>query len=377
VDERGVKIKRSERKKAKEMQQNLPARLDWDTWSEIAGFDTGRSLGMVNHFIRDVVQTATTPYRHATRRGVYFVTEESIDPILGEFEFPEVGPFRPGEIDGTIGLIFSSFPPGVRAELRRFYEHLCHHGVRRRVRALNITVLGGDIAELKANSWRENRGHARVESVLEEIFRSLSAMHSLEELKLDFASLTLGVRGCRAFDILHRNTQQLQTLWIDFSGNDIGDRGCRELRFALKNDRYHHEHCQTLYLGLRGNQITHVGAACLHDFKDMKELKSLHIDLGDNLLGDQGVDLLTEAFSVEVNWGLQGVNFDTLHLGLTNNGIGDEGVKALRRNLSEATYLRHLHLDMGGNFPASSEGSESLREWMVASAHLRTLIINF
>jgi hypothetical protein len=354
------------------MQQGNPARLNLNLWSEISGFNTGRSLGMVNHFIWDVVRTETTPHRHPTHRGFYFVTEKSIDLILGEFEFPTVGPFR---TVGTIGLIFRSFPPGVRAELPKLYAHLYrmgHHGIR--VRALNITVLGGDIAELKANCWRENRGHARVESVLEEIFRSLSSMPFLEELKLDFASLTLGVYGCRAFTILHRNSHQLQTLWIDFSGNDIGDIGCRELRFALKNDQYHHEHCKTLYLGLRDNQITHVGAACLHDFKDMKELKSLHIDLGNNLLGDRGVDLLTDAFSVEVNWGLQGVNFDTLHLGLTNNGIGDEGVEALRLNLSEATYLRHLCLDLHGNV-FGARGRASLRAWKATNTHLETLMI--
>jgi hypothetical protein len=131
----------------------------------------------------------------------------------------------------------------------------------------------------------------------------------------------------------------------------------------------------------------------------MNQLQSLHIDLADNLIGDQGAARLSYLFgqrnhdgtmvSQRRGYRYQCDDFKMLRLDLTNNGIGDDGVKALRLNLSAGTKLSNLSLDLGGNL-FGSEGVESLREWMatntrlqtsyatnlIHTAHLRTLIIN-
>jgi hypothetical protein len=363
--------------------------LNSDVWGEIAKFNPGSNQGEVNQAARHALRDTREKYRDQSRRGVYFITEESMEQFMGEFEFPD-GPSRwplgPLPVFGNIQLIFPSFPRGVREKLTRLYSHLYwmsasgHHGVRRRVRALDITIREGDIAQLSVENSR---------GILERLFTNLDTMSGLEELKLDFSSLSLGVHVCTPFSILHKNCDltglALQTLCVDISGNNIGNRGCQWLMCYFRNTAIpsfvditiHHEHCKTLYLGLRDNQINGF-AVGLGDFQYMNELESLHIDLADNPLGDKGVDWLTRGFRGDRSFngapvGMQpGEKFDTLHLGLTNTGIGDEGLEKLCLNLSKASYLRHIQLDLGGNV-FGVPGSVSLGE---LRANLLTLNIN-
>jgi hypothetical protein len=207
---------------------------------------------------------------------------------------------------------------------------------------LNITVLEKDI-----NPKAVVRS---VASMLNYIFGQLWAIPLLEELKLDFSSLSV-----------YRNTKvgnpgppdywmarlafldTLHTVSLELRDNEVGDQGATAL-----SELRHLGTLKTLYLGLNNTGIGPSGTFELAKFRDAPVLESLHLDLEDNRIGNLGAMWLSEFEFGEISTSLR-----TLHLVCKNNGIGDDGALGLSA-LVHADHLRHLYLNLDQNLIGDS-----------------------
>ncbi|XP_039642237.1 protein phosphatase 1 regulatory subunit 37 isoform X2 [Perca fluviatilis] len=155
---------------------------------------------------------------------------------------------------------------------------------------------------------------------------ALKSNKNLQELHLTNNLLNSYQDALHLGDLIRYNTT-LQTL--ELSSNAVADAGLEELCDGLR--------WQTVgvrILLLRNNQITACGM--VHLAKALPMLKVLQVlDLGENLLGDEGIQVIREPLMM---------NCSVLQLGLAQANITCEGAVALAEFLAESRQIQGLDL---------------------------------
>ncbi|XP_037833688.1 protein phosphatase 1 regulatory subunit 37 [Kryptolebias marmoratus] len=155
---------------------------------------------------------------------------------------------------------------------------------------------------------------------------ALKTNRALQELHLTNNLLNSFQDALQLGDLLRYNTT-LQTL--ELSNNAVADAGLEELCEGLSKQT---EGLKVLLL--RNNQITVRGMN--HLAKILPGLKVLQVlDLGENLLGNEGIQLIREPLMV---------NSSILQLSLTQTNITCEGAVALAEFLAESRLIQRLDL---------------------------------
>ncbi|KAM9355399.1 protein phosphatase 1 regulatory subunit 37 [Pholidichthys leucotaenia] len=167
------------------------------------------------------------------------------------------------------------------------------------------------------------------------LVRALKSNTALKELHLSSNMLNSYQDSLQLGDLLRYNST-LQTL--ELSNNAIADAGLEEICDGL---RWQKEGVKVLLL--RSNQITVGGMD--HLARTLPVLKVLQfLDLGENLLGNEGIRMIREPLMV---------NTSLLQLGLAQTNITCEGAVALAEFLAESRQierldLRHNEVKVGG-----------------------------
>nr|XP_054594743.1 protein phosphatase 1 regulatory subunit 37 [Nothobranchius furzeri] len=155
---------------------------------------------------------------------------------------------------------------------------------------------------------------------------ALKTNRTLQELHLSNNHLNSFQDALQLRDLL-RFSATLQTLQL--SSNALADAGLEELCDGLSNQA-----SGLKVLLLRNNQITERGMD--HLAKTLPRLKVLQLlDLGENLLGDKGIQVIREPLMA---------NSSVLQLGLVQTNITCEGVVALAEVLAESHHIQRLDL---------------------------------
>ncbi|XP_035807971.1 protein phosphatase 1 regulatory subunit 37 isoform X1 [Amphiprion ocellaris] len=155
---------------------------------------------------------------------------------------------------------------------------------------------------------------------------TLKTNRALKELHLTNNLLNSYQDALQLGDLLRYNST-LQTL--ELSNNTIADAGLEELCDGLR-----WQTAGLKVLLLRNNQITAEGMH--HLAKALPGLKVLQVlDLGENLLGNKGVQMIREPLMV---------NISVLQLGLAQANISCEGAVALAEFLAESRHIQRLDL---------------------------------
>ncbi|XP_070698438.1 protein phosphatase 1 regulatory subunit 37 [Pempheris klunzingeri] len=155
---------------------------------------------------------------------------------------------------------------------------------------------------------------------------ALKSNKALQELHLTNNLLNSYQDALQLGDLLRYNTT-LQTL--ELSNNAVADAGLEELCDGLRRQT-----AGLRVLLLRNNQITAIGM--VHLAKALPVLKVLQLlDLGENLLGNEGVQAIREPLMV---------NCSVLQLGLAQTGLTCEGAVALAEFLAESRQIERLDL---------------------------------
>jgi hypothetical protein len=317
-----------------------PSEMNLDVLGHISGFIAEPTMASVNQTMRDF---------HT--KSSYEVTAETIDQIMTEFDFPyEFNRW-------AIHLIVPSFPWRV---LEKFPMLYAHPRARVGVRTLDLTILPQDVVG----------GPGAIESKLNRLLSDLDMHLNLEGLKLNLSSLSLDSRL-----LYFTFGRALQAVSIELDNNQIGDDGCEALYRGLRGVKG----CKKLYLGLKNNQIGQWGMFSLSKIGsnwNLGSLETIHMDLEANLIDDSACVFLSDTLAYE--------NLHTLHLNLKNNQIGDEGVARIYHRCTGARYrnyrhmshtLRHLHINLENN-KIGAEGFGILKTLMDNKDHLETLEIN-
>ncbi|KAM7404118.1 hypothetical protein PAMA_004509 [Pampus argenteus] len=153
---------------------------------------------------------------------------------------------------------------------------------------------------------------------------ALKSNRALQELHLTNNLLNSYQDALQLGDLLRYNTT-LQTL--ELSNNAVADPGLEELCDGLR-----WQTAGLKVLLLRNNQITAKGM--VHLAKALPVLKVLQVlDLGENLLGNEGIQLIREPLML---------NCSVLQLGLAQANITCEGAVALAEFLAESRQIQHL-----------------------------------
>ncbi|KAG8013704.1 Protein phosphatase 1 regulatory subunit 37 [Nibea albiflora] len=155
---------------------------------------------------------------------------------------------------------------------------------------------------------------------------ALKSNRSLQELHLTNNLLNSYQDALQLGDLLRYNSTLLT---LELSNNSVADAGLEELCDGLR--------LQTAGLRvllLRNNQIT--AAGMVHLAKALPVLKVLQVlDLGENLLGNEGIQAIREPLMV---------NSSVLQLGLAQADITCEGAVALAEFLAESRQIQQLDL---------------------------------
>ncbi|XP_070776769.1 protein phosphatase 1 regulatory subunit 37 [Enoplosus armatus] len=155
---------------------------------------------------------------------------------------------------------------------------------------------------------------------------ALKSNKALRELHLTDNLLNSYQDALQLGELLRYNTT-LQTL--ELSNNAVADAGLEELCDGLRRQT-----AGLKVLLLRNNQITASGM--VHLAKALPVLKVLQVlDLGENLLGNEGIQVIREPLMV---------NGSVLQLGLAQADVTCEGAVALAEFLAESRHIRHLDL---------------------------------
>ncbi|XP_034715023.1 protein phosphatase 1 regulatory subunit 37 [Etheostoma cragini] len=155
---------------------------------------------------------------------------------------------------------------------------------------------------------------------------ALKSNKALRELHLTNNLLNSYQDALQLGDLLRYNTT-LQTL--ELSSNAVADAGLEELCDGLR-----WQTAGVKVLLLRNNQITAGGM--VHLAKALPVLKVLQVlDLGENLLGDEGIQVIREPLMM---------NCSVLQLGLAQANITCEGAVALAEFLAESRQIQGLDL---------------------------------
>jgi hypothetical protein len=191
-----------------------PLRIPWDVMARLSRWDGGHSLGMVNRQWRDVVRTTRN-------RFTYEVTKDTVDLIIGEFQFP----WRfMKEAALAVHLIMPNSPPEVREKMGLLYQRLEEAGNPQvwnpggGVRSVEITVREEDMVESNnPDTWSGNRSAEYSRLLLKNVLVNLNTLRYLTDVKLDFRGLGLELPGFEECWF----PRQLQTLSLDLSDNNI------------------------------------------------------------------------------------------------------------------------------------------------------------
>jgi hypothetical protein len=309
----------------------------------------------LSHEIRtlDTKSRRAMQYGHgwAGKNKAYTVTVDNVDRILNSVR--PVGPNAPGKVG--VKLILNGFPLALREKMTTLYEAA-------NVLALSITFQEADVKQYFSGVSGGFRP-STVDLIDDTLCELSSFAPLLEELKLDFTALgdgskdfetssyahlleptgeetpsincKVGFAGCRALARLSRAAPHLHTLSLQLDGNEIGDAGLDVLATSLNLP-----HLKELYLGLKNNNIGPDGIwPLMYGLgKTRKTLHTLHVELEDNRIGNDGAVMLAEI----------GRFVHTLRLGCKYNGIGDEGANALYK-LPRSEVLRHIDLNLDRN----------------------------
>ncbi|XP_036928496.1 protein phosphatase 1 regulatory subunit 37 isoform X2 [Acanthopagrus latus] len=155
---------------------------------------------------------------------------------------------------------------------------------------------------------------------------ALKSNKTLQELHLTNNLLNSYQDALQLGDLLRYNTTLLT---MELSNNSVADAGLEELCDGLSQQT-----AGLKVLLLRNNQITATGM--VHLAKALPELKVLQVlDLGENLLGNEGVQVIREPLMV---------NCSLLQLGLARANITCEGAVALAEFLAESRQIQQLDL---------------------------------
>ncbi|KAM8736142.1 protein phosphatase 1 regulatory subunit 37 [Acanthopagrus schlegelii] len=155
---------------------------------------------------------------------------------------------------------------------------------------------------------------------------ALKSNKTLQELHLTNNLLNSYQDALQLGDLLRYNTTLLT---MELSNNSVADAGLEELCDGLSRQT-----AGLKVLLLRNNQITASGM--VHLAKALPELKVLQVlDLGENLLGNEGVQVIREPLMV---------NCSLLQLGLARANITCEGAVALAEFLAESRQIQQLDL---------------------------------
>ncbi|KAM7376767.1 hypothetical protein PAMP_006475 [Pampus punctatissimus] len=153
---------------------------------------------------------------------------------------------------------------------------------------------------------------------------ALKSNRALQELHLTNNLLNSYQDALQLGDLLrYNNTLQM----LELSNNAVADPGLEELCDGLR-----WQTAGLKVLLLRNNQITAKGM--IHLAKALPVLKVLQVlDLGKNLLGNEGIQLIREPLML---------NCSVLQLGLAQANITCEGAVALAEFLAESRQIQHL-----------------------------------
>ncbi|XP_049917933.1 protein phosphatase 1 regulatory subunit 37 isoform X1 [Epinephelus moara] len=176
-----------------------------------------------------------------------------------------------------------------------------------------LTVLHLHNAQLSGMPLYTLVGALKSNKALQELYLTNNLLNSYQD------ALQLG-------DLLRYNTT-LHTL--ELSSNAVADAGLEELCDGLR-----WQTAGVKVLLLRNNQITANGM--VHLAKALPMLKVLQVlDLGENLLGNEGIQVIREPLMV---------NRSVLQLGLAQANITCEGAVALAEFLAESHQIQQLDL---------------------------------
>ena len=206
---------------------------------------------MVNKRLRDVVLHRTLArYRVPSERGSYIVTQDSILRIIKELVF------RADVLPGVwlswldVYLTLDSFPLAVRKYMHILYRAAC--GFR------GSTQRSGGIHTLHITLREDDVQGDDIVSIVSQTLSELTLVPTLDELKLDFGSLSsappqmrMGAPGCVVFSRLYIDVPALQTISLELRGNEIGDNGCIEIMKGMYGGEHRRmRNLKKVYLGL-------------------------------------------------------------------------------------------------------------------------------